>query len=155
MASVLQSDLDRFLEPLSAIRPPVMRQPIVYFANGAEPRSVGKCKEFEGISPVGIGFAVVVEHIVDPDTDESIAPVPALDDLVPGPFAVRRFLSDKHRGDARVFELVVNPALDRVFALPLDRFPFNAIDESVFVFAGDDVAVADLAGQPSVAFVME
>ena len=116
---ILPSDLDRLLEPHSEILSTVGGNPVVRFADRAQPGSVGKGKQFEGISSLRVGIAVLIQNTLDPDAHEPVPPIPALDNLEANSFAFRSLFSDQNCGHARVLELVLDPALDRVIALPL------------------------------------
>jgi hypothetical protein len=92
---------------------------------------------------------------VDSDAYDSVTTIPALEDFMLDPLAVCSFRSNEEGSDARVLQLVIDPVLDCTVTLFLDRFPLSGINEAVFVFGGDYIAVSDLPCTPSVTFIME
>src|SRR5689334_8475583 len=90
------------------------------------------------------------------DSQHSLAVGVALLYLIIDPFPVKCLGTNQNDGDRCAAKLSVDPALNCIFALALERFPIRVIDEAgAFVFLPDHSAITDLADAENVAFVMK
>jgi hypothetical protein len=97
----------------------------------------------------------VVFYIVNPNADEAVPSVPALDYLMPDPRTTCSLGPDENNGHGSIPQLIADPTLDRLIPLPLDGLPINCIDESKLVGSWKQVGIPHLTRSPCVTLIMK
>src|SRR5260370_7929565 len=141
--------------PCADILSAVVSDPVIGLAYGRQQCTVCHFELVQGIAARYMCILVLVHDGGDPDGQDPITTIPALEDFVLNPLAVRGFRSNENYGDACVLQLVIDPTFDGSITLLFDGFPIRCVNEAILILACDDVAVSDLTRAPSVTFIVK
>src|ERR1700690_3790339 len=96
---VLSPNLGSFVCPFSEVPAAVVADPIIGCADRGQKRAVRKLEVIKGISASGVGVLILVLYVVDSNSHDAIAAIPAALNFELHPLAIRGLRADENSGN--------------------------------------------------------